>query len=195
MALRIQIAKFKFCQYLLRANLVKFNARQTFQLYVVIIELSDHDRFPLQIDMKKMPLGKLSKRQIQNAYSVLTELQTEISGAKDPTKILDASNRFYTLIPHDFGLRRPPLLDSEDIIRAKTQMLDNLLEIEVAYSLLKQEDSSEGEAKDPLDVHFEQLKTDMEVSENKVHVPILAWELRLKISQILMLAWYGDISM
>ena len=28
----------------------------------------------LQIDMKKMPLGKLSKRQIQSAYRVLTEL-------------------------------------------------------------------------------------------------------------------------
>lgn len=116
--------------------------------------------------MKKMPLGKLSKRQIQNAYSVLTELQTEISGAKDPTKILDASNRFYTLIPHDFGLRKPPMLDNEDIIRTKTQMLDNLLEIEVAYSLLKQKDASDGgEAKDPLDVHFDQLKTDMEVRQ------------------------------
>ena len=115
--------------------------------------------------MKKMPLGKLSKRQIQDAYSVLSELQTEISGAKDPTIILDASNRFYTLIPHDFGLRKPPKLDNEDIIRMKTQMLDNLLEIEVAYSLLKQDDSSgKGEARDPLDVHFDQLKTDMEVS-------------------------------
>ena len=114
--------------------------------------------------MKKMPLGKLSKRQIRNAYSVLTELQSEISGAKDPTKILDASNRFYTLIPHDFGLRKPPMLDNNDIIGMKTQMLDNLLEIEVAYSLLKQEDSNEGEARDPLDVHFDQLKTDMEVS-------------------------------
>ena len=32
--------------------------------------------FPLfQIDMKKMPLGKLSKKQIQSAYKVLTELQ------------------------------------------------------------------------------------------------------------------------
>ena len=114
--------------------------------------------------MKKMPLGKLSKRQIKNAYSVLTELQSEISGGKDHSKILDASNRFYTLIPHDFGLRKPPLLDNEDIIRMKTQMLDNLLEIEVAYSLLKQEETGEGEARDPLDVHFDQLKTDMEVN-------------------------------
>ena len=59
-------------------------------------------------------------------------------------------------------MKKPPLLDSEEIIKVKTQMVDNLLEIEVAYSLLKQEKGGEG-AKDPLDVHYEQLKTDMEV--------------------------------
>ena len=40
-------------------------------------------------------------------------------------------------------------------------MLDNLLDIEVAYSLLK---SGEGDlAKDPLDVNYEKLQTDLEV--------------------------------
>lgn len=117
-----------------------------------------------QIDMKKMPLGKLSKRQIQSAYTVLTELQTEISGGKSRPKLLDASNRFFTLIPHDFGLNMPPVLDTNELIAAKTQMLDNLLEIEVAYSLLKQgEGEEEGGGKDPLDLHYEKLKTDIEV--------------------------------
>jgi poly [ADP-ribose] polymerase len=111
--------------------------------------------------MKKMPLGKLSRRQMQDAYAVLNEIQKEISGGKNPSKILDASNRFYTLIPHDFGIKRPTPLDNEEIIKAKTMMVDNLLEIEVAYSLLKQEEG--GGAKDPLDRHYEQLKTDMEV--------------------------------
>lgn len=110
-----------------------------------------------------MPLGKLSRKQMQEAYSVLSELLKEIKSGKDPAKILDASNRFYTLIPHDFGMKKPPPLDNEEIIKIKTQMVDNLLEIEVAYSLLKQK-GGEGEAKDPLDVHYEQLKTDMEVS-------------------------------
>ncbi len=41
-------------------------------------------------------------------------------------------------------------------------MVDNLLEIEVAYSLLKGGEGGGG-AKDPLEVHYEQLKTDMEV--------------------------------
>jgi poly [ADP-ribose] polymerase len=40
-------------------------------------------------------------------------------------------------------------------------MLDNLLEIEVAYSLLK---SGGDEAKDPIDVNYENLKTKLEVS-------------------------------
>ena len=35
-------------------------------------------------------------------------------------RILDASNRFYTLIPHDFGLRSPPLLDKTEMIKVRT---------------------------------------------------------------------------
>ena len=67
--------------------------------------------------MNKMPLGKLSKKQIESAYKVLTEALSEIQGDRNSTKLLDASNRFYTLIPHDFGLQSPPLLDHEEIIK------------------------------------------------------------------------------
>ncbi len=48
------------------------------------------------------PLGKLSRQQIESAYSVLSELQREIVGAQNQSKILDCTNRFYTLVPHDF---------------------------------------------------------------------------------------------
>jgi poly [ADP-ribose] polymerase len=67
--------------------------------------------------------------------------------------------RFYTLIPHDFGLKKPPLLDSEEIIKTKTQMVDNLLEIEVAYSLLQDEQTG-----DPIDTNYHKLKTDLQVA-------------------------------
>lgn len=30
--------------------------------------------------------------------------------------LLDVSNRFYTLIPHDFGMKKPPMLDNMDMI-------------------------------------------------------------------------------
>ncbi|XP_064402689.1 poly [ADP-ribose] polymerase 1-like isoform X5 [Halichondria panicea] len=119
-----------------------------------------------EIDIKKMPLGKLSRRQIESAYSVLSELQREIVGTQNPSKILDCTNRFYTLVPHDFGMTKPPPLNSEEVIKIKTQMLDNLLEIEVAYSLLKQEDGVSG-GKDPLDLHYEQLKMSLLFPANK----------------------------
>ena len=70
-----------------------------------------------QIDVNKMPLGKLSRKQIDSAYLVLTEALEELQGDKNPNKLLDASNRFYTLIPHDFGMQSPPLLDDEEFIK------------------------------------------------------------------------------
>ncbi|CAH1792738.1 unnamed protein product [Owenia fusiformis] len=111
-----------------------------------------------EIDLKKMPLGKISKSQIEKAYKVLTELQNLCEKGGTPTKFLDASNRFYTLIPHDFGMKKPPLLDSSEIIKKKTEMIDNLLEIEVAYNLLKGGSAE----KDPIDNHYDQLKTKIE---------------------------------
>ncbi|XP_022328673.2 poly [ADP-ribose] polymerase 1-like isoform X1 [Crassostrea virginica] len=114
-----------------------------------------------EIDLKKMPLGKLSKKQISSAYGVLTELTKLIEKGGTETKFLDCTNRFYTLVPHDFGLKKPPLLNSADVIKAKTEMLDNLLEIEVAYSLLKGGDAGD----DPIDAHYKKLNTLMEPVE------------------------------
>ncbi|KAJ8270512.1 hypothetical protein GJAV_G00115780 [Gymnothorax javanicus] len=114
-----------------------------------------------EIDLQKMPLGKLSKRQIQSAYSILSEVQQAVSESASESHILDLSNRFYTLIPHDFGMKKPPLLSDLDYIQAKVQMLDNLLDIEVAYSLLR--GGAEDNKKDPIDINYEKLKTKIEV--------------------------------
>ncbi|XP_046535174.1 poly [ADP-ribose] polymerase 1 [Equus quagga] len=114
-----------------------------------------------EIDLQKMPLGKLSKRQIQAAYSILSEVQQALSQGSGDSQILDLSNRFYTLIPHDFGMKKPPLLNNTDSVQAKVEMLDNLLDIEVAYSLLR--GGSDDSSKDPIDVNYEKLKTDIKV--------------------------------
>uniref|UniRef100_A0A452F3P4 Poly [ADP-ribose] polymerase n=1 Tax=Capra hircus TaxID=9925 RepID=A0A452F3P4_CAPHI len=114
-----------------------------------------------EIDLQKMPLGKLSKRQIQAAYSILSEVQQALSQGNSDSHILDLSNRFYTLIPHDFGMKKPPLLNNANSVQAKVEMLDNLLDIEVAYSLLR--GGSDDSSKDPIDVNYEKLKTDIKV--------------------------------
>lgn len=113
------------------------------------------------IDTGKMPLGKLSTKQLKQAYEVLTELQTLISNrTTKKTLIIDATNRFYTLIPHDFGLAKPKILDNLELIQSKTEMIDNLLEIEIAYTMLKRTDTEGNQ--NPIDIHYKKLKCSIE---------------------------------
>lgn len=75
-------------------------------------------------DVKKMPLGKLSKQQIARGFEVLETLEEAI---KKPTgggqSLEELSSRFYTVIPHNFGRSRPPPINSPEILQAKKDML------------------------------------------------------------------------
>jgi len=139
---------------------------QEFVTLVFDIERMKSALIEFEIDLSKMPLGKLSKRQIESAYKILTEAQDMIkNNTGNDGKLLDASNRFFTLIPHDFGMKSPPLLDNPDLVKNKITMLDNLLEIEVAYSLLSDDGTNDDKTVDPIDKHYAKLKTDIEVLE------------------------------
>lgn len=101
-----------------------------------------------------------------------------ITQSSEPTKFVAASNRFYTLIPHSFGIDDPPLINTEDAIKVtsrrtkqhvaaanvraqfqqKIAMLDSLLELEIAYSLLKSSGAHTG-----VDDHYKKLNTEIEV--------------------------------
>ncbi|TPP65403.1 Poly [ADP-ribose] polymerase [Fasciola gigantica] len=129
--------------------------------FICDLESMKNAMVELEIDVKKMPLGKLSKRQIQDAYSVLAHLSKRLNKSKqlDQGFVLGESNRFYTLIPHDFGMKVPPLLDNTEIIKNKLKMLEDLREIELAYNILKQDLSID---MNPLDQHYRQLNTQLQ---------------------------------
>ncbi|KAL3311083.1 Poly [ADP-ribose] polymerase 1 [Cichlidogyrus casuarinus] len=122
-----------------------------------------------EINLHEMPLGKISKSQIKDAYGVLSQLADFVNDstengtvnfdARAQAQVLGMSQKFFTLIPHDFGMRLPPVLDNLDLIRQKLRMLEDLLEIEVAYSLLKVEDDS---SESPIDRNYRQLHSKLE---------------------------------
>lgn len=70
-----------------------------------------------ELDTEKMPLGKLSKKQIQSAFKVLTELQVLIEKGGAEARFIDASNRFYTLVPHSFGVDAAPILRDQEAVK------------------------------------------------------------------------------
>lgn len=50
------------------------------------------------------------------AFPLSPSLKALSQGSSD-AQILDLSNRFYTLIPHDFGMKKPPLLNNADSVK------------------------------------------------------------------------------
>lgn len=147
---------------------IKSNLQKPIQdLMRLIFDVSEMKKVMLEfeIDMDKMPLGKLSKKQIDKAYAVLSELQQILKMSNvDRTTLIDASNRFYTLIPHNFGVSGPKILETSEEIKNKCDVLDTLLEMEIAYSLLH---DNTNEKENPLDSHYKQLKTDIEILDKE----------------------------
>ena len=82
----------------------------------------------MDIDVEKMPLGKLSKKQLENAYVVLGELQKAfandaLSASDKKTAIIGGTTKFYTLLPHNFGLRPMPLISSTEKLVEKIRLV------------------------------------------------------------------------
>ncbi|KAE8611964.1 hypothetical protein XENTR_v10012650 [Xenopus tropicalis] len=121
----------------------------------------------MNLDIKKMPLGKLSKAQIAKGFEALDELQAALDRKANKGVLSDLSSRFYTIIPHNFGRRTPPVIDTSEVLQAKKDMLLVLADIELAQTLqadkVKKEEEEEKvqEVPHPLDVDYELLKCDL----------------------------------
>ncbi|XP_073033565.1 poly [ADP-ribose] polymerase 1-like [Primulina eburnea] len=85
------------------------------------------------INLSEMPLGKLSKSNIQRGFEALTQIQNLLNDtAHAPSVreslIVDASNRFFTVIPST----HPHVICDEDDFKMKVKMLEALQDIEIA---------------------------------------------------------------
>ena len=129
------------------------------------IESMKRQMIEFEIDLNKMPLGKISANQIKQAFSVLNELNEHVKNSANYSLFVDASNRFYTLIPHDFGMKKPPILNELTLIKEKADMLNSLMDIEIAYNILKTGSSDDKE--DPIDAHYHKLHCNMEVLDHE----------------------------
>lgn len=111
----------------------------------------------LEIDVKKMPLGKISKAQIAKGFEALEKISEALKQNRR-FHLNDLSSKFYTVIPHDFGRQRPLAITSEEMLQKKMDLLTILGDIEVAQSIQKEEnkdsDSKAAAAKPPHDLDY-----------------------------------------
>jgi hypothetical protein len=122
----------------------------------------------MEIDIEKMPLGQLSRAQIEKGYTVLSELDSilkdeRLDEAQKKQKILSLSNRFYIIVPQNFGAQGMSdrhLIDSEKKLLEKRELIETLLEMEIAVSLSKE--SEGGDDTHPIDTNYKKLKADIQ---------------------------------
>lgn len=96
----------------------------------------------MNYDNDKLPLGKLSKASIMRGYSTLKDLSAMIQdpGANPSSdEIESTSNLFYSLIPHAFGRRRPPLINNLLLVKREIELLEALADMKDASSIMKPE--------------------------------------------------------
>ncbi|VDD80054.1 unnamed protein product, partial [Mesocestoides corti] len=121
----------------------------------------------MNYDARRAPLGKLTQSQIKAGYQALNDVSdcleelkkltatdsTTTTGKKTRNvkrkssdaslkraiqdRLLQACNNFYTRIPHDFGMRVPPLIDTPDALKTELDLLKALEDIEVAFSIIE----------------------------------------------------------
>ncbi|XP_025741100.1 protein mono-ADP-ribosyltransferase PARP3 isoform X1 [Callorhinus ursinus] len=119
----------------------------------------------MNLDVKKMPLGKLSKQQIARGFEALEALEVALRAPTDGGPSLEAlSSHFYTVIPHNFGRNRPPPINSPELLQAKKDMLLVLADIELAQTLQASPEEEEvEEVPHPLDRDYQLLKCQLQL--------------------------------
>eukprot|EP01133_Synstelium_polycarpum_P000362 gene362-420_t len=114
----------------------------------------------MNIDVKKMPLGKIKKSQIMEGYAVLSDIQNHLAKEKpSQAQLIDCANRFYTLIPHNFGSADPPIINTTEALKAKMDLIEALIDIDIANTLKKESENHTGNI---IENHYRSLKTTFE---------------------------------
>ncbi|KAK2860775.1 hypothetical protein Q7C36_004941 [Tachysurus vachellii] len=120
----------------------------------------------MKFDTKKAPLGKLTVEQIRAGYSSLKRIEQCLKKKSSNKQLLEACNEFYTRIPHDFGLRPPPIIRSDEELMEKTALLEALSDIEIAVRMVQSGSVSD---ENPLDKNYRSLKCLLQPLES--HTP------------------------
>ncbi|MCJ1389085.1 hypothetical protein MMC18_001939 [Xylographa bjoerkii] len=120
----------------------------------------------MSYDANKLPLGKLSKRTLKSGFEALKELAEllsnpsladEVHNMTYGEAILEISNSYYSTIPHSFGRNRPPVINSNDLLKKEVELLESLSDMSIAEEIMKGAKDEVGSSVHPLDHQYAAL--------------------------------------
>lgn len=90
----------------------------------------------LNIDTKRMPLGKISKKQLDLARQILNDIDNNIDNYTE-NQLEDKSSEFYTLIPYSCGMSIPPIINNKKLIGKLMNLLQDLSQMQITGEIIK----------------------------------------------------------
>lgn len=111
-------------------------------------------------DLDSMPLGKLHKTQIKAALNLLVTISS-LQRSENINEIIAASNQFYSIFPHSFGVRRPSIINTFKMIQNKIEWMQHFLRKETRYEFLISDRNKE---KNLFDLCYEHLQQSAEIT-------------------------------
>lgn len=127
------------------------------------VEAMNKTMISLNIDTKKLPLGKLSQTQIDKGYKILDQLRILLdSKTKTDDEIMDLCSAYYTIIPYVCNRgQRPPIINTTELIQKCVETLDELSNITVAANIMTSKNTSSDNDVHPIDKIYNQLNTNI----------------------------------
>jgi poly [ADP-ribose] polymerase 2/3/4 len=151
---------------------IKYKRTALYQeLYDLIKLISSRETFERElrvagIDLNRMPLGKISAPMLKQAYKILKQIETELLGMHRRSILVELSNQFYTLIPHNFGFTKGMhyVIDSFSVMREKADLLESLQQAkensELKHAEIKREEILR---ENPIDDNFSKIQKQLDL--------------------------------
>lgn len=117
----------------------------------------------LEIDTKKMPLGKIKQSQLDKANEILGKIQPllgDINGKKGnvdemKAQLVSLSSEYYTFLPMAFGRKKPPVINTDDMIQKYHDIVDELRNMVITVQMTENVKSGEN----PIDSIYNDVNT------------------------------------
>lgn len=118
----------------------------------------------LDIDTKKMPLGKISKVQLDKANEVLDKIQeiiNQLGGNKMDNdcenNLSKLSSEYYTYVPISCGRKKPPIINSDQILGKYKDTIDELQNMVITVQITNNVKMGEN----PIDSIYKDINTNI----------------------------------
>lgn len=118
-----------------------------------------HMILKFSLDLEKMPLGKLSEKQLNEGMKVLENISKMIENGSSTLKFKEESNKFYDFVPHNFGKGAVRIIDSIKELEERIEMINCLRNIKITFKFLNEVNGGDIH---PTDFNYQHLKTDIE---------------------------------